>query len=299
MFQRTINKDLVRQNNPWLFERNRSFIVHNDIDGLLCALFLSNKLDWNLVGFYDLKCVWTDSTYGGTLFDPIYIDLDVTHSKAQSTGHHIVAQHGKHHLNPNILYNKSIENFETKYPLGEIFFLLWLYNENPPSNEDSWYWLLHADSSWKSYFGTVTEKSDRLSQIIKENVDDWLRNKLGFPPIADLLRNNTHDDIEKKIYNKILRHKFGRSDQFSFVMSNWDMERLKIVNLLNHLESIFSWHTIRMPTNVRKLEEFTNFTLSDYDEKMFGKVLPYFGEKIFSHGITYFNPPSMKISLMK
>jgi len=299
MYQKTVDKDFVRRNSMWLLERNRPFVVHNDVDGLQCAMLLSNKLGWNLVGFYDLKCVWFDSSYKGALFDPIYIDLDVTHPQAQSAGHHIIVQHGERHLNPNILYNKSIHNFETKYPLGEIFFLLWLYDEKLPSSKDSWYWLLHADSSWKSFYGKVTEKSDRLSKIIKENVDDWLRNKLGFPSIADFLRQHTYEDIEREIVRKVLRYKFGRSDQFNFGISNWDVEKRKVINLLNDLESIFPWEAVSVPENITRVEEFVNFTLSDYDGGMFEKVLPYFGRKIFSHGITYFNPPSMKISLMK
>jgi hypothetical protein len=81
-------------------------------------------------------------------------------------------------------------------------------------------------------------------------------------------------------------------------MQNWDRERTGIVDVLNHLESVLSWSATAIPRKLRKVRELVNFTLSDYDRDMFSKVLPYFRDNIFSHGVTYFNPPSMKVSLI-
>jgi len=296
--QDTVSRESVVNNNSWMLERDKPFVIHNDIDGLLSAMLLSQKVNWNLVGFYDLKSVWFDTSFEGSIFDPIYIDLDVTHFQARSAGHHIILQHGKFHVNPNLLFNKNIYNFETKYPLGEILFLLWLYDEKLPVNKDSWYWLLHADSSWESYYGKVTEKTERLTQIIERNVDDWLRSKLNFPPLADFLRQHKYQDFKRRIDELIMPNKFGRGDQFSFRMQNWDRERTGIVDVLNHLESVLSWSATAIPRKLRKVRELVNFTLSDYDRDMFSKVLPYFRDNIFSHGVTYFNPPSMKVSLI-
>ena len=44
----------------WILERDHNCILSPDSDGLLCGLFMSNYLNWKIVGFYDGKILIKD-----------------------------------------------------------------------------------------------------------------------------------------------------------------------------------------------------------------------------------------------
>ena len=50
-----INVDEILVKNGWIKEEKQKCILSPDSDRLLCGLFLSHYLDWEIVGFYDGK----------------------------------------------------------------------------------------------------------------------------------------------------------------------------------------------------------------------------------------------------
>ncbi len=50
-----LNYDNLIKKYPWILEENQKCILSPDSDGLLCGLFMSNVLNWSIVGFYDGK----------------------------------------------------------------------------------------------------------------------------------------------------------------------------------------------------------------------------------------------------
>ena len=46
--------DLIKR-HPWILQKNQQCILSPDSDGLLCGLFMSHMLNWQIKGFYDGK----------------------------------------------------------------------------------------------------------------------------------------------------------------------------------------------------------------------------------------------------
>ena len=47
--------DNILKKYSWIIKENQKCILSPDSDGLLCGLFMSNVLNWDIVGFYDGK----------------------------------------------------------------------------------------------------------------------------------------------------------------------------------------------------------------------------------------------------
>jgi len=161
---------------PWLIERGQKCIISPDADGILCGLFMSQYLDWEIVGYYDngknliLK-------NGIRASDCVFLDTEIYRPNIRSVGQHISLfrrdntlinlDNYRYCLNPNTLRGRTLkEKFSRKYPLGTIHLLLCIIGTQYPINftDDSFFVILQAD-------GTINRFLDKYS----ENLYDWLR----------------------------------------------------------------------------------------------------------------------------
>lgn len=141
----TINYDEILVKYPWISRKNQKCILSPDSDGLLCGLFMSYYLDWEIVGFYDGKvCLLKD---GISAFDDdvCFLDMEIYREGIKSFGHHMVMVY-KNHLpddwnkrfqdciQPNLMRGFDKNSFRLKYPLATIHLLIGIL-ENCPDLE--------------------------------------------------------------------------------------------------------------------------------------------------------------------
>lgn len=170
-----INYEEIIKNYPWLVEKNLKCVISPDADGMLCGLFMSYYLNWQIVGYYDngknliLK-------KGIRAEECVFLDTEIYRPNIKSVGHHIALfrqnntaidlNRYKNCLNPNNLRGRTLkENFSLKYPMGTIHLLLCVVGKKYTINylEESFFVILQAD-------GTINRFLDRYS----ENLRDWL-----------------------------------------------------------------------------------------------------------------------------
>lgn len=170
-----IDYDSIIRQYPWLDERGHKCVISPDADGILCGLFMSQYLDWEIVGYYD---------NGKNLIlkkdiraeDCVFLDTEIYRPNIKSVGQHISLfrqadtninlENYKNCLNPNTLRGRTLkESFSKKYPLGTIHLLLCIVGANHSINfsKDAFFVILQAD-------GTINRFLDRYS----ENLYDWL-----------------------------------------------------------------------------------------------------------------------------
>jgi hypothetical protein len=132
-----INYHEVLEKYPWIAKKNQKCILSPDSDGLLCGLFMSHYLDWEIVGFYDGKiCVLKDgvSAFDG---DVCFLDIEIYKKGIKSMGHHLLSVYKnekpedwnekfKECLQPNLMRDYDRNTFRLKYPLATIHMLIGL-----------------------------------------------------------------------------------------------------------------------------------------------------------------------------
>lgn len=89
-----IDYDFICRKYPWIIERDHYCILSPDSDGLLCGLFMSNYLNWKVVGFYDGKVSIINSKYAAE--NPIFLDIEIFRKEIRSMGHHMLLLNKKH-----------------------------------------------------------------------------------------------------------------------------------------------------------------------------------------------------------
>lgn len=126
-------------------------IVNTDIDGLLSAALLWERMRWPIVGFYDTESLWVSSSALTTdgllpLEEVLFIDIDMCWPGTRSVSQHVVCREDRdaasvkafsRTLNPNLCAGISWENYTPKYPYGTFQWLHWLLGEEVPSPSDS------------------------------------------------------------------------------------------------------------------------------------------------------------------
>lgn len=171
----TIDHLSILEKYSWLIQRDLKCVISPDADGMLCGLFMSHYLNWEIVGYYDngknliLK-------KGVRAEDCVFLDTEIYRPNIKSVGHHISLfrnnnteinlDNFKNCLNPNSLRRRTLkEKFSLKYPMGTIHLLLCIVGEKMeitcPSG--SFFVILQAD-------GTINRFLDKYS----ENLYDWL-----------------------------------------------------------------------------------------------------------------------------
>jgi len=114
-------------------KKDQNCILSPDSDGLLCGLFMSHYLNWNIIGFYDGKVLVIEDGY--SCKDSVFLDIEIYRKDIRSVGHHMVLYNKKRKpfnwdnfksaIQPNILRNyDTTSDFRLKYPLATIHLLI-------------------------------------------------------------------------------------------------------------------------------------------------------------------------------
>ena len=120
----------IFNNFKWLKEKNKSFIISTNYDGLICAAFLSHHLNWNLVGYYNMEKIWISKEGLEQKNDLIWVDLNIVPTAGRALGGQIALLDNqcpkglKTSCNPNIIRKLTNNNFHEKYPLSTLSFLI-------------------------------------------------------------------------------------------------------------------------------------------------------------------------------
>lgn len=128
-----IDYEKIVKDYPWIIKRGQNCILSPDSDGLLCGLFMSTYLDWQIKGFYDGKVMLLDKDFSAK--DCVFLDMEVFRKDIKSVGHHMVQFNKRKRPSDWDNYNNCIQpnnirdydgynDFRLKYPLATIHFLI-------------------------------------------------------------------------------------------------------------------------------------------------------------------------------
>ena len=194
-------QDLIKKYS-WIIKENQNCIISPDADGMLCGLFMSNFLNWKIVGYYDngknliLK-------KGFKAKDCIFLDTEIHRPDVRSIGHHISLlrqsdtlidlDNYRNCFNPNTSRGRTFkENFTLKYPMGTIHLLISIIGsvKEIKFSKESFFVVLQAD-------GTINRFLDRYS----ENLREWLV-YLGIDESDHVLSKMLNEEITLLKINK-------------------------------------------------------------------------------------------------
>ena len=128
-----IDYDGIISEFHWVVERDRHCILSPDSDGLLCGLFMSHFLNWQIKGFYDGKIMILER--GVSASDCIVLDMDIFRRNVRSVGCHMVLYNRNatpenrynfdNCIQPNNMRNYDyLHDFRLKYPLATVHLLI-------------------------------------------------------------------------------------------------------------------------------------------------------------------------------
>jgi hypothetical protein len=230
-----LNKISLYAKHPWLAPSRDALnlVIGDDLDAALSAvLFLSQHPNAKIIGVYakyqtvyfSADCAWQDA------LNALWLDLDIYHAQCKSLGHHIIRLNPRekldgfgNSLNLNDLWGKALEkNFDEKYPLGTIHFLMWLYQQEIPAVSDADVLLWLADSAYINAQANAFRKRYRDGKVewveragFKWNVKSWLH---GAIQVKSLQQTFEHVDTlafeerMRALQNKMGAHGFAQGD---------------------------------------------------------------------------------------
>jgi len=285
-------RENIFKNFKWLKSKGLPFIISADYDGLICSAFLSHYLGWKLVGYYNMQKIWISKEGIAQKNNLIWVDLNIVPKAGRAIGGQItiledeIPQGLKTSCNPNILKKITNNNFNDKYPLSTLSFLMWLYNIEFPKNDIGKFLILHSDATWLKY------------QKYKKNVNNWVDYLDTYN--WNLLFNEIDSvSFEKKIdqtyypllinsdaisgYSKLSSRHLKIKSRESKVNPDWDLDI--VLNLFDLFGKYLSWNPPKIPNisskiNGKKIEisikEVEKIGLKNFIKK----------NKVFSYAIT-------------
>jgi len=287
-----IKRTQIIKKFPWLKKKNCQYIISSNYDGLICAAFLNHFLNWNLVGYYDLKNLWVSKEAIQNKQKIIWIDLNILPINGRALGGHIVSINNQipagfnSSCNPNILVNLSSNDFKYKYPFSTILFLLWLHNIEIPEKDESRFTLLHSDDTWLKY------------QKYHKNCILWMNTLKNYN--WDKLFNGTNKKtFERKINQKY--YPFFESNNFlnqsGKIKSNYynitskqltinpDWDEDIILNLFNYFAQTLEWTPPKLPLIIKRIDGVKNkISLNRIEKVGINQFIK--NNNVFSYAIT-------------
>ncbi|MBU2595572.1 hypothetical protein KJ713_01920 [Patescibacteria group bacterium] len=265
-------KKLIRD-YPWIVKKNQDCILSPDSDGLLCGLFVSYYLNWNIKGFYDGKILVIDKDTN--VKDCIFLDMEVFRKNIRSIGHHMVLfnlnrlpenwEEFQNCIQPNNLRNyDGYKHFRLKYPLATIHLLIGIIGSKIKINipESAICPLLFVDGTFNVLFK------------YPENVLNWLRYLLANEksnPLKPIFENEKYSVFTLM---KAMDDFFRKRDEISIFKERGDRLRIS--------------ETSGSPANLIKQGQYYDLNLDAQDRiKKFLKLLSdltgwTYNEKIWS-----------------
>jgi len=295
-------KKIIQNFKPFSnYESIDSILMGNDLDAILSAQFLHDKFGWKIVGLYDLENIWYDETVDirQKIRDKkiIAIDLDIYHRSIPSLGHHIlqlkpsdILSGFSNSINPNLIRNRTKQNFRYKYPLGTIHFLRWLFEDFKRSDDfEMLCWL--ADSTFIN------------AQKYRENVEEWLTNFLNCDYFMKYFQKTNTLEFEQQIQQRILpelskvkldnstsmtESKYLKIKGYQTRIRNVNSDLPEVQKLLKYISKISELFVPELPKRFHKIHGIRkNAGLQDVmkNHENFNDFLAQ--ENIFSYALTY------------
>lgn len=265
----TLDYDAALKRFPWLVQKDQKCILSPDIDGLLCGLFCSQFLDWEIVGFYDGKIMLLEEGTGAR--DCIFLDMEILRKEMRSVGHHMnihalnspppdYYEKMTNCANPNLLrgFDRLHSTLGRKYPLAAIHFIMYVLENYSPGitkvKPQGLAPIFFADGVWKilfKYTGNVLDWFDYLHSGVEA---DWW-SQLKQLSVIDLIR---------EIDGFIAELKHIHPTQYGHInLSPFESEIL--VKTLNLLISLTGWQFKREAWRLRNLKQY-QFTKEIYGQ---------------------------------
>lgn len=178
-------KEIIKK-YPWIIKENQKCILSPDSDGLLCGLFMSNILNWNIVGFYDGKILTLKN--GESVKNCVFLDMEIFRKYVKSLGHHMVMYNKKNIPKNWINFDNCIQpnnirgydgktSFKLKYPLGAIHLILGIIGNNRKIEikKTAICPLLYTDGTFKNLFNYPDNCLSWLNFLYAEEKNSPLR----------------------------------------------------------------------------------------------------------------------------
>jgi hypothetical protein len=286
-----IDYEQILKDNPWIAKKNQKCILSPDSDGLLCGLFMSYYLDWEIVGFYDGKvCVIKD---GVSAFDDdvCFLDIEIYREGVKSMGHHMLSVYNrakpidwdlkfKNCIQPNLLRGYDKNNFRLKYPLATIHLLIGILESqiDIEVEESAIFPLLFVDGTynvmfsypenvlnWWKYLRVQTTSKLLKNIFMGENystyklmleMDNFFRER---DEITDKAKKERGDKLVISNRNSSHRNFTTLNDLYHFEVDT----KAKCVNFLKLLEKHTKWKLDLNKWNFNDLK-LMQFTKSDF-----------------------------------
>jgi len=286
---------------PWIKRENQKMIAGTDFDAIFSAMFLSEIYNYELIGFYDFKTIWTNSNEDlNDVRNAIWVDLDIYHKDIKSIGHHILKFRSddkiighKQTLNPNLIRGIYHNNFNRKYPYATIHFLLSLFNYSLRDNDLNNLLIWHPNSSLIN------------AQRYRSNAKEWLINFLKIDSMIktfdEVITKEFEEKLRDKIYTRIEKTGFtkgkGQTSSMNLKLRGYQctfknpMESLiNINNLISQISDITGWKKMHVPSKYTKIVGEIKKTDYPRIRKTYG-CFDNFLEKedVFSYTIPYRN----------
>ncbi|MGQ9706971.1 MAG: hypothetical protein ACUVWP_08265 [bacterium] len=261
-------KEII-QKYPWIAEKDQYTILSPDADGFLCGLFMSNYLNWKIVGFYDgkiLKIKKNTSTK-----NCIFLDMEILRKNIRSIGHHMNIHNindpppnyheiMKNCINPNYIRKfDRAHNFSQKYPLGIIHFLIFII-DNITINaskikKEGVGAILFADGIWKILFKYTDNFLDWFNFLDVGERSDWWR-KLKQLSVIDLI-----EEINLLIYKLKEIHPEKKKWYGHIDISDFENQKKLLISFLNVIGELTGWN---YKSKNWYLDDLKTYTLKKY-----------------------------------
>lgn len=266
-------------------------VISNDLDGFLSASFLSEHLNWGLVGVYTMNSLHmtdgiveempnTQEELEDVLKKQkiVFVDHDINHPDILSIGHHILrwsetTPAGRHipetSINPNLMRGITCKQFERKYPFATIHLLLaGAPHSHTFVNRRFLTLLLHTDSSLKNAFNYQSNALDWLEWLgaYEESspLQPFCRMLHAYNPVACLKEMDALAEDFRRI---------GVKPKSQAQIENPSEETDSIRRIFDYIESLTGWRcgfTESFTTVVR----FRRLSCRTTKKNFLGVVLP-------------------------
>lgn len=239
-----------------LLKTKKYIITNTDIDGILSAIVLTHFFKHLEIGGFTNsdKKIWLHDDVNKE--NSVYLDIFMANKNILSIDNHIISMNTKtvfndNKINPNIIRNRSLEEYWKKYPFSTFLFIIYIletmdfhynidinkiignYNGN---NVYLWELLLRADDSMLSTFKYSKNSADWWDFLIKNKKDE---NNI----LYNLYKKINYDvkTTEKAIFlknkiNKFLKENFQNIDNDGY--KNIDKNRedfYSFFKFINHV----------------------------------------------------------------
>ncbi len=287
-----LNRENILNCYPWMKDEERQFIISSDYDGIICASLLNHYKKWKLVGYYDMESIWLSKEAKKNKNEIIWIDLNILPVQGRAVGGHIISIKDEKiegfntSCNPNIIAGLNSLDFDKKFPMSTILFLMWIYQIQIPKKIMSKMLIIHSDSAWLKY-QHYTKNFSWWSDALKDFPWKWYFNnvdsKMFETRISDVLYPQLNSIHAISGYSKLRsKHLNFRSRELK-LNPDWDED--VIINLFNLFATHLNWTPPKLPSIYERVDGKKR-KINIRDVKKVGLSTFLKNNKVFSYTIT-------------